>query len=116
MARAAVGDALLAVEQGVVLDGDLERAREQARPNVRGYGTLPNYANNWKRLGFSEEEIAAASDRLVETLVACGNEDVIAKRIAEHVEAGADHVCVQVIVDTKELPLEAWRRLAPRTA
>ena len=114
-ARKALGDGLLAVEQGVVLDLDVAGARELARPFVKGYGSLPNYANNWKRLGFTDDDITAGSDELVDAMVACGDEAVIAERIAAQFTAGADHVCVQVITPQgSPLPLDAWRRLAPR--
>lgn len=114
-ARAALGDGLLAVEQAVVLDADVAAARELARPFVKGYGTLPNYANNWKRLGFSEDDIASGSDRLVEAMVGCGDETAVQGRVQAQFAAGADHVCIQVFVPQGgPLPLEAWRRLAPR--
>jgi len=72
LAREAVGpDALVAVEQGVVLETDPERARTIARTNLANYFLLPNYTNNWKRLGFTDEEIGhGGSDRLIDALVA----------------------------------------------
>lgn len=98
IAREALGAGpLLAPEQGVVLDTDPARARDIARPFVKGYGQLANYANSWRRLGFSEDDIAQTSDRLVDALFACGNEDVIAARVNAHFAAGADHVCLQVV-------------------
>lgn len=97
-ARIALGEGpLLAPEQGVVLASDVEQAREIARPYVKGYGQLENYANSWRRLGFSEEDIASTSDRLVDALFACGPEEVIAERVNAHFAAGADHVCLQVV-------------------
>ena len=77
--------------------------------------TLPNYTNNWKRLGFTDDEIADnGSDRLIDALVAWGDEATIAKRVQEHRDAGASHVCVQVLTDSpRALPLEQWRILAP---
>lgn len=99
IAREALGsEPLLAPEQGVVLDTDPARARDLARPYVRGYGQLANYANSWRRLGFSEEDITTCSDRLVDALFACGDVDVIAARVDAHFAAGADHVCLQVVV------------------
>ena len=113
-ARAAVGDGLVAVEQGVILESDLDAAREVARPFVRGYGSLPNYANNWRRLGFTDEDISIPSDRLVAALVAMGDEAAIARRIEAQHDAGADHVCIQVVTSPgSPMPREAWRRLAP---
>ena len=116
IAREAVGpDALVATEQGVVLETDPDRARSIARSNVAGYFALPNYTNNWKRLGFGEDELAdGGSDRLIDALVAWGDETAIAERVREHRDAGASHVCIQVLTETpKALPLEQWRALAP---
>lgn len=106
---------LLAPEQGVVLEEDPVRARDLALGALEHYGNLPNYRNNWLRLGFTEEEINAGSDRLLDALFAIGGEEQAAARVKAHLDAGADHVCVQVIAgrgagfDTL-LPL--WRRLA----
>jgi probable F420-dependent oxidoreductase len=98
IARAAMGDGpLLAPEQGVVFDPDPVRARDLARPYVKGYGQLENYANSWRRLGFSEDDIATTSDWLVDAVFACGDAEVIAARIDAHIAAGADHVCLQVV-------------------
>ena len=116
LAREAVGpDALVATEQGVVLETDADRAREIARANLANYFLLPNYTNNWKRLGFSDDEIAGSgSDRLIDALVAWGDEAAIAARVDEHRAAGASHVCIQVLTETpRDLPLEQLRRLAP---
>ena len=88
---------LLAPEQGVVLAADAATARDIARPYVKGYGQLENYANSWRRLGFTEDDIAQTSDRLVDALFACGDEGVIAERVNAHFAAGADHVCLQVV-------------------
>ena len=116
VAREAVGpDALVATEQGVVLETDPDRARAIARTNLAHYFLLPNYTNNWKRLGFTDEEIAdGGSDRLIDALVAWGDESAIAARVDEHRAAGASHVCVQVLTATpRALPLEQLRILAP---
>jgi probable F420-dependent oxidoreductase len=116
LARAAVGPAaLVAPEQAIVLETDPAAARELARLHLSGYLALPNYANNWRRLGFTEDDIAGGgSDRLVDALVAWGDEDAIAARVQEHRHAGADHVCVQVIVaDRRALTRDEWRRVAP---
>ena len=116
MARAALGPGpLLAPEQFVVLEREPERARELARPFVRGYGQLANYANSWRRLGFSEDDIANCSDRLVDALFAWGDEARIAERVQEHFAAGADHVCLQVVAPTRNSISAArpiWRALA----
>ena len=116
LARRAVGpDALVATEQGVVLETDPQRARSIARANLASYFGLPNYTNNWKRLGFTEAEIAdGGSDRLIDALVAWGDESTIAARVQAHRDAGASHVCVQVLTeDRAAMPLEQWRILAP---
>ncbi len=109
----------LAPEQGVVLETDPEIARRYARTSLSTYFGLPNYGNNWRRWGFSDEDIAPdGSDRLVDALIAWGDEEAIAARINEHRAAGADHVCIQVFTGEVEthlapFPIEQWRRLAP---
>jgi probable F420-dependent oxidoreductase len=107
-------DALLAPEQGVILDADVARAREVARRNVQGYAQLSNYANNWRRSGFTDDDIEQVSDRLVDALIVCGDIDTIAARVAAHRDAGADHVCIQVISEDPRAPVPAatWRELA----
>ena len=106
--------ALLAPEQGVILDTDVARAREVARTNVRGYAQLPNYANNWRRSGFTDDDIDQVTDRLVDALIVCGDVDTIAARVAAHRDAGADHVCIQVIGEQPAgvVPVATWRDLA----
>ena len=116
MAREALGPGvLLAPEQAVVPVADPQRGREIARAFVNDYLALPNYVRNLRRLGFTDDDLAGpASDRLVDALVARGDEDAIAARVRAHHDAGADHVCIYVIGGThEELQLEAWRRLAP---
>lgn len=113
-ARAILGPGkLLAPEQGVVLESDPETARALARGAVQFYTGLPNYANNWKRYGYTEEDIAAVSDRLVDGLFAWGGTAEIAARVKAHHDAGADHVCIQVISATGlDGARAAWRELA----
>jgi len=115
-AREVVGpDRLLAPEQAVVLETDRGQAREIARRHMATYLGLPNYANNLRRLGFTDEDLTPpGSDRLVDAIVAWGDEEAVARRVAEHRAAGADHVCLQVLEpDMRAVPLEGWRRLAP---
>jgi probable F420-dependent oxidoreductase len=113
-ARAILGDAYLAVEQGVVLETDKERARDIARHALEIYCGLPNYVGNWKRLGLTDDDVEARSDRLVDTIIAWGDVDAIAARVAEHRAAGADHVCIQVLNPPgAPMNLDAWRELAP---
>jgi len=96
-ARAILGpDAWLAPEQMVLLERDADRARAVARTNMQIYLGLPNYQNNLKWLGFTDTDIAdGGSDRLVDAIVAWGDEAAIARRIQAHHDAGADHVCIQ---------------------
>jgi len=115
-ARAILGpDAWLAPEQMVLLERDADRARAVARTNMQIYLGLPNYQNNLKWLGFTDGDIAdGGSDRLVDAIVAWGDEAAIARRIQAHHDAGADHVCIQVLLaNPLEMPLAQWRALAP---
>lgn len=117
-ARVALGaGSLLAPEQGVVLAADPAEARRIARIHLARYLVAPNYVNNWLRLGFTTDDIAnGGSDRLVDALVAWGDVDAIHARVAAHLEAGADHVCLQALSeDPAAVPYEAWRALAPLT-
>jgi probable F420-dependent oxidoreductase len=116
VARQALGPGkLVAPEQAVVLETDPIVARAIARSHLAGYLSLPNYTNNWKRFGFTDDDLAdGGSDRLVDAFVAWGGEDAIVERVQAHRDAGADHVCVQVLTDNLwELPLAEWRTLAP---
>jgi probable F420-dependent oxidoreductase len=98
MARERIGpDAYLAVEQTAVIDTDRGRAREVARAFAARYLALPNYANNLRRLGWSEEDVSGAgSNRLIDAVVVQGSVDATVERVRAHLEAGADHVCVQL--------------------
>ena len=106
---------LLAPEQAAVLETDPTKAREVARGHMATYLGLPNYANNLKRLGFTDDDIAnGGSDRLVDAIVVWGTVDAVVKRVRAHHDAGADHVCVQVLdPDPRLLPMRQWRELAP---
>ncbi|WP_421118748.1 LLM class F420-dependent oxidoreductase [Aquihabitans daechungensis] len=116
VARGVLGDGpLLAVEQAVVFETDPAKARDIARSHTKTYTPLPNYTNNLRRLDptWTDEDFAhAGSDRLVDTIVAWGTEDAIIARIQAHLDAGADHVCIQVVADGVEPPVDAWRRLS----
>ncbi len=115
IARETMGpEPLLAVEQMVVFDTDPTTARATARANMAIYLGLPNYANNLLRLGFTEEDVAdGGSDRLVDAIVAWGTMGDALARVQAHVDAGADHVCVQVLgADQLHLPRTEWRELA----
>ncbi len=113
-ARSTLGEGpLLLPEQGVVLSEDADEARRIGREFLKGYLALPNYANNILRSGFSEEDLSSVSDRLVDAIIAWGDEETVLRRVDEHRAAGADHVCVQVLTgDPREFPCEQWRRLA----
>jgi probable F420-dependent oxidoreductase len=96
-AREILGEGpILAPEQKVLLETDASRAREIARANMKTYLALPNYQNNLRWLGFGDDDLAdGGSDRLVDAIVAWGDEKAIAARIQAHRDAGADHVCIQ---------------------
>jgi probable F420-dependent oxidoreductase len=116
MARRILGpQGFLAPEQGVIIESDPGKARQMAREALVHYLHLPNYLNNWRRLGFSEEDVTKATDRLVDGLFAWGTPEQIAARVREHLAAGADQVCLQVVhakTSTMQAPREAWRALA----
>jgi len=96
-AREVMGpDAWLCPEQMVLLETDATRAREVARANMKTYIGLPNYQNNLLQFGFTEADFAdGGSDKLVDAIVAWGDEKTIWERIQAHYDAGADHVCIQ---------------------
>jgi probable F420-dependent oxidoreductase len=97
-------DAFIAPEHKVVLTTDTDNARAVGRKALEIYLNLTNYLNSWKRLGFSDEEVAKpGSDRLVDAVVAYGTVDAIAARLKEHLDAGADHVPVQVLTSPDKL-------------
>ena len=106
---------LLCPEQAVVLETDASTARDIARAHMITYLGLPNYVNNLKRLGFTDDDVAnGGSNRLVDAIVAWGDVDAIVRRVKAHHDAGADHVGVQVLdADARALPLRQWRELAP---
>jgi probable F420-dependent oxidoreductase len=105
---------LLAPEQKAVLDPDPTRARALARPAVANpYLQLVNYANNLRRLGWTDEDLAdGGSDRLVDALVAHGDAAAVAGRITEHLDAGADHVAIQLLTPPGDDLLAGYRQLA----
>ncbi|MBS9535630.1 LLM class F420-dependent oxidoreductase [Mycobacterium sp. M1] len=98
--------ALLAPEHKVVLSTDVAAARTAGRDAVGFYLRLSNYVNNWRRLGFGDDDVAApGSDRLIDAVIAHGTPDSVAARLGEHLSAGADHVTIQV--------LGGWKALLP---
>ena len=104
-ARELVGsEAFIAPEHKVVLTTDDEQARAVGRKALEIYLNLANYLNNWTRLGFTDADVAKpGSDALVDAVVAHGTVEAVAARLAEHIEAGADHVPVQVLTGTDKL-------------
>ncbi|MFJ6097295.1 LLM class F420-dependent oxidoreductase [Williamsia muralis] len=105
---------LLLPEQTAILTTDADHARSIGTEWLRNYLALPNYANNLLRSGFTDDDLTSVSDRLFDAIIAWGDEAAIAARVQEHLAAGADHVCVQVLdTDPKVYPREQWRRLAP---
>ena len=115
MAREILGpDRLLIPEQAIVLITDPDEARRVARSHMELYLTLPYYLNSLRYLGFDEKDLAGGgSDRLVDAIVAWGDERAIAERIAELRSAGADHVVVQPLADDLPGVLAQLQRLAP---
>ncbi|MDR0360916.1 MAG: TIGR03620 family F420-dependent LLM class oxidoreductase [bacterium] len=115
LAREALGpDKLLVPEQPVVFDTDRERAHERARATVLGRKTWPDspYNANLRRLGYGDEDLAG-SERLVSDLVAWGDEEAIAARVREQLEAGADHVLVHPLGSNLAEAVAQLERLAP---
>lgn len=115
-ARQALGvGPLLAPEQAVVATADPAEARRIARIHLSRYLRAPNYVNNWLRLGFTRDDFAdGGSDRLVDALVAWGDVEAIRERVAAHIVAGADHVCLQALSENPvSVPYDQWRALAP---
>jgi probable F420-dependent oxidoreductase len=118
-AKAVLGDdKMLCVEQKVVLCADPAEARATARAALGVYIGLPNYYKNWFRLGFDESDLAdGGSDRLIDTLVPWGTVDQIEARVAEHVDAGATHVCLQPLKPAARMgdpDRDALEAFAPR--
>ncbi|WP_304117613.1 LLM class F420-dependent oxidoreductase [Mycolicibacterium bacteremicum] len=112
-ARELIGpDAFLAPEHKVVLTTDADKARATGRAALEVYLNLANYLNNWKRLGFTDADVAKpGSDALVDAVVAYGSTEAIAARLTAHLDAGANHVPVQVLTGTDTL-LPALTELA----
>lgn len=116
MARDILGpDKLLCVEQMVAPAPDAETGRRIARANLGIYVGLPNYRNNWVRQGFTDADFEdGGSDRLMDAMVAWGDDDAICERIKAHWDAGADHVCIQLLGEGKSPDMAALERIAGR--
>jgi probable F420-dependent oxidoreductase len=105
---------LLAPEQKAVLETDPDKARAIGRPRVRSpYLGVVNYRSNLARLGWSQEDMDnGGSDALIDALVASGDDDQVAARVNAHLDAGADHVCVQLLTGTSDHMLDDYTHLA----
>jgi probable F420-dependent oxidoreductase len=112
-ARERIGpDALLAPEVAVVLEADDETARVMAREYAATYLGLSNYTSNLRRFGFTEHDIAeGGSDRLIDAVIPHGTPERVAEAVREHLDAGADHVCLQPLGHGRS-PVEDYRALA----
>jgi probable F420-dependent oxidoreductase len=107
-------DTCLATEVTAVLTTDRSAGLDIARNFAKHYLALPNYANNLRRLGWADKDIESdGSDRLIEAVVAIGNVDSIVQRVNDHLDAGADHVCVQIRAEKSTDPaIGAYQELA----
>ena len=121
MARETMGkEAFLAPMVAVILETDSSKARELARKDLGIYLDLPNYRNNLLRIGFTEDDLSGGgSDRVLDAIRPWGDIETISNKITEHFDAGADHICVQLVVDQTEqhkfqngLPIQQWQLLA----
>ena len=107
---------LLATELACVLDTDDQRGRATAREYAQTYLGLRNYAANLRRFGFSEEDLGGGgSDRLIDAVIPHGSPEQIATVVQAHLEAGADHVCLQP-VGVRGIPRAEWTTLAGAVA
>ena len=113
MARDAMGpDSLLCVEQKVIFETDPTKARDIARKAAQTYQRLPNYRNNWLRMGLGEADVDGdGSDTFIDATFAWGEIDAIKNRVQEHYDAGASHVCVQPIHPEGRMGDIDWRVL-----
>jgi probable F420-dependent oxidoreductase len=112
-AREQIGpDAVLATEVAVVLERDAETARGVAREYAAGYLSLHNYASNLRALGYGDGELAnGGSDRLIDAVIPHGSAEAVAEAVRTHLDAGADHVCLQPLGHGPH-PSDDYRALA----
>lgn len=112
--RSIIGDAFLAPEQMVILTNDRAKARAIAASTAEGYLRMTNYRRMLADQGLDDEELDGFGDGLFERVFAWGDAEACVSRVAEHLDAGADHVCVQVLdADTSRFPMAGWAELAP---
>lgn len=114
MARSLIGDTFLATEQAVVMGQSRDEFLSRAHAHLDFYTGLENYRANWRRMGFGPDDfVRGGSERLCDAMVVHGDAQVIAQRVKEHFDAGADHVCLQVLgADPKVPPTDEWRLVA----
>lgn len=106
-------EAVVAFEQAAVVEEDAGAARIVARNHTRRYLRLENYANNLRRMGFSDEDLAGdGSDALVDAVVAWGSVRAVAGRVRSLLGSGADHVCIQALPTERMTQIEQLRALA----
>ena len=119
-ARSVMGpDAQLCVEQKVMLTTDASQARATSAAFMKFYTRAPGYRDCWKRLGFTDDDIDGPSDRFVDAMVAWGDVDAVERRLAEHADAGATQVCIQVLHPASgaaAVDYDALAALAPAAA
>lgn len=115
-ARSILGpEKLLCVEQKLVLETDPTAARAIGRSSLAVYMNMENYRNSWRALGFTDEDLSGGgSDRFVDALVAWGDEAALRRRIQEHMDAGATHVCIHPISASGAIDMRIIELLAPR--
>lgn len=113
MAKQILGpDKMLCVEQKIILEEDPTKARGLARPVAQMYLALPNYRNNWLRMGLAEADLAnGGSDKFIDTTFAWGSVEKIRSRIQEHYDAGATHVCIQPVHPNGQIGTLYWETL-----
>jgi probable F420-dependent oxidoreductase len=113
-ARGLLGDGpLILPEQTAILTEDTDEARAIGKSWLKRYLAMPNYANSMLRLGFPPDDVSSVSDKLFDAIVVWGDEAAVIGRVNEHLSAGADHVCVQVLTaELNEYPRDQWRRIA----
>ena len=115
VAREALGGGgIVAVCQTGTIEEDPERARATLRRELATYMHFPNYVNNWRRMGFGDDDfLGGGSDRLIDGLFVWGDADAVAQRMRDHLGAGASHVCFKAVGDGGSgPPLAQWRRVA----
>lgn len=107
-------EAFLAPEQGVVLETDGDRARAIGRQHLAPYLELENYRNSFLRQGFAASDfVDGGSDRFVDSLVAWGDAETVSMQVRQHFRSGANHVAVQVLANSTEGILQAFREISP---